>query len=310
MGGNSMKKISDKCYKYVFSPYEEPIASIESGEVIEIETEDAFVGKLDDEKKNPETVVEFFNPQTGPIYVKNANPGDTLKISILDIVPLRDWGVSSIQAHFGLLGCTKTTRLLNKPLENKVYIYRLVDGKFTYNDRLSFDYQPFIGTLATAPAVEAISSLTPYEQGGNMDVPDVKPGNIIYLPVKKEGAFLYVGDCHARQGEGEACGTALEIAARVQLKVEVEKKKQISWPRIESESEIMCVGSARPMEDAARIACAEMIEWMKEYGWSTDEAYQAVTMAAHTYIGNMVDSAYSVVMKMDKKYVANGGTMK
>ena len=78
---------------------------------------------------------------------------------------------------------------------------------------------------------------------------------------------------------------------------------------IESPSELMCVGSARPMEDAARIACSEMINWMGEYGWCDMDAYQAITMAADLYIGNMVDSAYSVVMKMKKDFVKREGCL-
>ena len=296
-------------YKYVISPYEEPIAYVKSGDVLEIETEDAFAGKLDREDKNPETVIPFFNPLTGPIYIDGARTGDTLKVTIHGIEPLRDWGVSSIQGHFGALGGTHTTRILNEPLKNQVFLYRLEGDEYVYNDRLRFSYEPFIGTIATAPAIEAVSALTPFAQGGNMDVPDVKPGNVIYLPIQKDGAYLYVGDCHARQGQGEACGTALEIAAKVTLTAEVVRGKNIKWPRIENDREMMCIGSARPMEDAARIACCEMIEWMQEFGWTSEEAYQAFTMDAGLYIGNMVDSAYSVVAKMKKETVARGGGM-
>lgn len=304
-----MKKhlIKTENYKYVFSPYENPIAYVESGDMLEIYTEDAFVGRLDREDKNPETVAPFCNPQTGPIYINGAEPGDTLKINIHKIEPVRDWGVSCIQGHFGALGGTHTTRILNKPLNNQVFIYRREGNQYIYNERLKFEYDPFIGTIGTAPVLEAISSLTPFAQGGNMDVPDIKPGNIIYLPVQIKGGYLYVGDCHAKQGEGEACGTALEIAAKVNVTVELLKKKKIEWPRIENTSEIMCVGSARPMEDAVRIACCEMIGWMMEYGWTKAEAYQAITMDASMYIGNAVDSAYSMVVKMKKEVVERGG---
>lgn len=298
-------------FTYVFTPYAQPIAEVEDGETFEVVTEDAFVGALNSEEQNPEAIVPFFNPQTGPIFVRNTLPGDTVKISILSIEPRRNWGVSSIQGHFGALGCTKTMPLLNRPLENRVYLYDYRDGEYICrkNPLLHFPPMPFIGTIATAPAIEAISSLTPFEQGGNMDVPDVCPGNILYLSVRQPGALLYIGDCHACQGQGEACGTALEIAAIVTLRVDVLHEKPLTWPRIESPSELMCVGSARPMEDAARIACSEMIRWMGEYGWCDMDAYQAITMAADLYIGNMVDSAYSVVMKMKKDFVKREGCL-
>src|SRR5919201_4627213 len=95
-----------------------------------------------------------------------------------------------------------------------------------------------------------------------MDVADVCPGNVVRLPVWVEGAYLYTGDAHAAQGDGELCGVACEMTARVRLRVELEKEKTISWPRIESDTELMAVGSGRPMEDAARIAGVELIHWL------------------------------------------------
>ena len=180
-------------FTYVFTPYAQPIAEVEDGETFEVVTEDAFVGALNSEEQNPEAIVPFFNPQTGPIFVRNTLLGDTVKISILSIEPRRNWGVSSIQGHFGALGCTKTMPLLNRPLENRVYLYDYRDGEYICrkNPLLHFPPMPFIGTIATAPAIEAISSLTPFEQGGNMDVPDVCPGNILYLPVPAGRSALY-----------------------------------------------------------------------------------------------------------------------
>lgn len=80
-----------------------------------------------------------------------------------------------------------------------------------WNDRITLPYEPFIGTIGVAPEIEAITSLQPDYYGGNMDLPDVAPGSVIYLPVQTDGALLYVGDCHAIQGDGELCGVALEI---------------------------------------------------------------------------------------------------
>src|SRR5699024_7849301 len=124
-----------------------------------------------------------------------------------------------------------------------------------------------------------------------------------YLPVSVPGAYFYTGDAHARQGDGELCGVALEISAKVTLKFELIKGKSIRWPRIESPEEIMAVGSARPMEDAARIAYAELIEWMNELGWDKIEAYQALTQVGKLHVANMVDPNYSLVAKVNKKYL-------
>jgi len=194
---------------------------------------------------------------------------------------------------------------LQAPLPETVWIYKIKDGMVTdtQNPRLSFPWRPFLGTIATAPDLEAISTLAPFDQGGNMDVPDTKPGNIVYLPVRVPGAYFFTGDCHAGQGDGELCGTALEISAKATLRFELIKGKKLLWPRIESPTEYMTVGSARPMEDAARIAYSQLIEWMVELGWDRMEAYQALTQIGSLYVGNMVDTTYSLVAKIAKKYV-------
>lgn len=300
---------------HVFSRYEEPVTTVEPGETVLIHTQDAW-GLYDEtisEDDLPSTVMkdpDKVNPQTGPIFVEGAEPGDTLAVEIIDIEPARDWAFSALMPNFGGLTTTHDTRLLHDPLPEKLWIYkRDENGNYTNtkNPNLSFEFEPFLGTIATAPKFEAITSLAPFDHGGNMDCPDVKPGNKVYLPVSVPGAYFYTGDAHAKQGEGELCGVALEISAKVTLKIDLIKGKSIKWPRIESPDEIMTVGSTRPMEDAARIAYAELIEWMHELGWDKLEAYQALTQAGKLYCANMVDPNYSMVAKINKKYLHYDG---
>lgn len=293
-------------HSFAFNRYLEPIAKVDPGEEIELLTEDCFKGLVESSSHLASDRLQgagYLNPQTGPIYINGAQPGDTLAVHILSIEPTRDWAVSCIQKPLGGLTPNKFTRMLNEPLEEKTWIYRFDDqGMLTNeeNKKLSFPWQPFLGTMATASDLEVVSALTPDDHGGNMDTPDTKPGNIVYLPVSVEGAYFFTGDCHANQGQGELCGVALEISAKVQLKFEVIKNKRIKWPRIESPTELMTVGSAKPMEDAARIAYAELIDWMVELGWDRIEAYQALTQAGKLYCANMVDTNYSMVAKVDK----------
>ncbi len=290
-------------YSYAFSRYVDPVAHVQPGEMVAIYTEDAYTGRITKETDVPSIVkAPYPNPQTGPIYVEGAEPGDTLAVHIIDIEPTRDWAVSALTPFFGGLTSTKFTRTLQPPLPELVWIYKLKDGMLSRNARLTFPWRPFLGTIATAPDLEAISTLAPFDQGGNMDVPDTRPGNIVYLPVRVPGAYFFTGDCHAGQGDGELCGTALEITAKVTLRFELIKHKPLLWPRIESPTEYMTVGSARPMEDAARIAYAELIEWLVEMGWDRMEAYQALTQIGSLYVGNMVDTTYSLVAKIPKEY--------
>lgn len=300
-------------YSYVFSPYREPAARVKPGQRVVIECIDAFGNRItskDDLPSKALATARFLNPQTGPIYVEGTEPGDTLAVRIEEIEPTRDFAVSCLVPFFGGLTATHVTRLLHEPLPERVWIWQLTDRDTVANDELEVElpWKPFMGTLAVAPELEAITALAPGAFGGNMDVPDVCPGNTVYLPVFNPGALFYTGDAHATQGQGEACGVALEISANVTIVFDVIKGQQIEWPRIESDDRIMVVGSARPMEDAARIAMAELIGWLeRDYGYDRWDAYQLLTQAAGLYVGNMVDTTYSLVASIAKQYLKRRG---
>ena len=299
-------------YSYLFDPYRDPIGQVTPGDEIVIYTEDAFGGRIQSTEDLPSKTLasaKYLNPLTGPIYVEGAKPGDTLEVRIKRIEAMRDYAVSCFIPYFGGLTSTILTRSLHDPLPEKTWIWKLnegAEGSYFFNEeiRVNVPWDPFMGTFAVAPELEAISSLSPGPFGGNMDVFDVKPGNIIYLPVFNEGALFYVGDCHGNQGQGEICGVALEIPCRITLVFNVIKGKIIEWPRIESSDSIMVVGSARPMEDAARIAYAELILWVEqEFNFSRWEAYQLLTQVGGLYVGNMVDTTYSLVSFVKKKFL-------
>jgi amidase len=302
-------------YSYVFNPYRKPVARVEPGQRVVIHTEDAFESRIntaDDLPSRALATAKFLNPQTGPVYVEGAKPGDSLAVHMESIESKRDYAVSCYVPYFGGLTSTTFTRTLQEALPEKVYVWNLhEDGgsRYVENDEIGvrLPWEPFVGTIAVAPDLEAISALSPGPFGGNMDVPDVKPGNTVYLPVWNEGALFYTGDCHARQGQGELCGVALEITSEVTVSFEVIKGGGIEWPRIESEDKLMTVGSARPMEDAARIAYAELVGWLEdEHGFSQLDAYQLLTQAGGLYVGNMVDTTYSLVASVDKRYLVRG----
>ena len=309
----SAVEVRPETYSYVFSPYREPVAHVRPGDRVIIYTNDAFESRITSASAVPSQALKgtrFLNPQTGPVFIEGAEPGDTLVVRIEDIEPTRDFAVSCLIPFFGGLTSTATTRTLQQPLPEKVWLWRLGADRKLSNEELDIelDWDPFMGTLAVAPELEAISALAPGPFGGNMDVPHVRPGNTVYLPVRNRGALFYTGDCHARQGQGELCGVALEITARVTITFDVIKNKAIEWPRIESPEEIMVVGSARPMEDAARIANTELVLWLEaEYGYDRWDAYQLLTQAGGLYVGNMVDTMYSLVATINKRYLKRTG---
>ena len=296
-------------WSYVIGPYKDPVASVKSGEIFKIETLDAFGNKVDSSTSDITKLIQmpFVNPLTGPIYVEGAEKGDALAVTIISIETTRDYGVSAIIPEFGGLCATPLTRTLNEPLPPRVMIHPLEDNSVIFSEDLNIapiPYEPFYGTIGTAPELEAISSLSPGNHGGNMDAADVCPGNTIILPVNVEGGFLYVGDGHAAQGDAEVCGVATEIPTAGTLKVDLIKGLLLRNPRVESDDFIMTIGSARPMEDAARIAFYELIMWLEsDYGIEKLVAYQLCSQVARVRLANMVDTLYSVVAKFPKKYL-------
>jgi len=302
-----MKEIRmENGYNYLFSRYADVVASVDVGEVVALYTEDCFSGLVKEETDLPSKLNRIgTNPQTGPIYVNGAKPGDTLAVTIHSIEFTRDYGVSQISAEFGAMQSNSLTALLHPPFENQVFKYT-IEGNKIYHPKyphLTYDTNPFMGTIATAPKLEAVLTSVPFNQGGNLDVSEVKPGNIIYLPVAVEGAYFYTGDCHARQGDGELCGTAVEISSKITLSFDIITNMNTKWPRIESPTHYITVGSARPLEDAARIAWKELICWMEEKGWDRIHAYQALTQVGQMSLGNIVNPNYSMVAKIEKKYM-------
>ncbi|TMJ38689.1 MAG: acetamidase [Alphaproteobacteria bacterium] len=248
----------------------------------------------------------FLNPQCGPITVMGAEKGDVLCVHIHSIKPRgpQPVGTTALIPEFGGLVATNNTALLNPPLPEKVKKMEVTEAGIKFNKKITLPYEPFIGTLGVSPEIEAVTSLQPDYWGGNMDLPDVCPGAVVYFPVHHKDAYLYLGDCHATQGDGELCGVAVEIPSTTTVQVDLIKNWQIAWPRLENEKFIMTIGSTRPMEDAARIAYRELINWMvSDFGFDQYEAYFLLTQAGRVRLGNMVDPKYTLGASILKEYV-------
>jgi len=286
-------------YPYIYTAGIDPVLTIDPGTVVSAETHDAFEGAIQNETDVPTEILNFpfLNPQNGPIYVNGAEKGDTIAVYIESIVPRgpQPRGTTVIMPEFGGLVPTFETALLTQPLPEVVRKLDItVEGGTKWNDKISLPYEPFIGTIGTAPEAEAISSLVPDYYGGNMDMPDVAPGAVVYLPVQTKGGYLFLGDCHAAQGDGELCGVAIEHPTVTTVRIDLIKNWTIRSPRLENEKFYMTVGSARPMEDAARGAYRELIRWMAaDFGFDEIDAYMLLTQCGRVRVGNMVDPKYS-----------------
>jgi acetamidase/formamidase len=260
------------------------------------------------------------NPQTGPFFVEGAAPGDTLVVRIEKLEPARDVAISSSFPGFGALNGTDRTAVLGADLPETVWFYEIdrvrgvakthsQDGKLSWEVPLA----PFLGCLGVAPSGgEVRSTVVPDNFGGNMDCPEVKAGNTVYLGVRVPGALLSFGDGHYAMGDGEIIGTAIEGAMNVTLTVDLIKGRETPWPRIENPEWMMSVGAGRPLEDAARVAFKDMVTWIREKtGLSEMDAYEFVSQNARAPIVQMVDPQYTVLVRIPKARLprpARGGS--
>jgi len=291
-----------------------PVAHLRSGDVLSTYTEDCFGGAVSTVDDLPSTVcrLPYLNPVTGPFFVEDAEPGDTLAVHFVAITPARAWGVSSTFPHFGALTSTAHTATLQPPLEERVWLYDidLDAGLVRYRARnadftVDLPLDPTHGTVGVAPAAfEVRSTIVPDSHGGNMDTPELRAGTTLYLGVNVHGALLGLGDGHARQGQGEVSGVAIEVAMNTTVVVEVIKGVSTPWPRIESDDAIMSVGCARPLEDAFRISQHDLVGWTAELtGLDTLDAYQLVAQAGTAPVGNVCDPSYTMLARLDKVYL-------
>ncbi|HEY0789614.1 MAG TPA: acetamidase/formamidase family protein [Chthoniobacterales bacterium] len=295
-------------FQFTMGPYSKPVLHIQPGDRVQVETVDAFGGVIKTTSDSPTKLLKlpFLNPQCGPILVDGAEKGDVLAVHIESIVPRGEQprGTICLIPHFGGLTNTDLTATLNPPLPEIVRKVAVDEHGIHWNEHLTLPYKPHIGTLSCSPEIEAINSLTPDRHGGNMDVPDVAPGNILYLPVRAPGGRIFIGDAHACQGDGELSGTGVEIASYTTIHVDLIKGWNIEWPRLESEGAIMVIGSARPLEDATRIAYCELVLWMeKEFGFDRYEAYMLLSQCGMVRLGNVVDPKYSIAAGIRKEHL-------
>jgi acetamidase/formamidase len=298
-----------KTFHFTIGPYSEPVLTIRPGDRVVVETRDAFSGQIRTEQDKPSQKIRlpFANPQNGPIMIDGAAPGDALAVHIESMQPRGEQprGTCAMIPEFGALTGTYYTATLNDPLPELVRKVRVDEKVVEWSERVTLPYKPHIGTLSCSPEIDSISSLTPDNHGGNMDLPDMGPGTVTYLPVRVPGARLFIGDAHACQGDGEVCGVAVEHASITTIRVDVIKGWTIEWPRLESDELIMAIGSARPLEDATRIAYRELIRWMvADYGFDQWDAYMMLSQCGRVRLGNFVDPKYTVGAAVSKKYLA------
>src|SRR5436190_738391 len=244
----------DLAKKYAFDWEDEPLLRVRCGESFEIETYDASTAyfKSAGDKAIPALRPGFdkspplANPIGGPVFLDGAARGDTLVVTIEDIV-VEDYSWIAIGPRRGPLG--DSTRWPELSSDYTTKIFKHADGFVHFSDKIRWPITPFVGTLGVAPDREVCTSLDGQgDWGGNLDIRDATVGNRILLPVYHAGALFYLGDVHASQGDTEFSGTAAETCATVRVRLELVKGKRPPGMRIEKPKSLVAIHAARPLE--------------------------------------------------------------
>jgi acetamidase/formamidase len=251
------------------------------------------------------------NPEIGPFYIEGAEPGDLLVVTFDKIEPNRSTSFSG--SALSPYTADPQSLLQRQPGQAPRVNWTIDKAKgiarLEHADLLpavmELPLRPMLGCVGVAPArKEAILSTVPGPWGGNMDYNGLNSGVKVMLPVNEPGALLFMGDGHARQGDGEVVGLGMETSMDVEFTVELVKKKAIGWPRLENTDYIMVLGSARPLLEAFQHATTEMQKWLvADYGFNERGAAAFMGQAVEYEIANVVDPSFTVVAKVRKSFL-------
>jgi acetamidase/formamidase len=302
-----------------FSPMLKPILTIESGDIVTIETA-TQLDPADVDKSGvvpPSVVPDYvrtifrevkdrgpgFHILTGPILIKDAMPGDVLEVRIQQIDLAVGYGYNVHRPYLGTL-----------PDEFPNNFQRVIAiNRGTKTAQVAPGVvipltDPFFGTLGVAPWSGRISSGPPGVHTGNIDNKDVKAGTTLYMPIHAPGALFSVGDGHAAQGHGEVDLSAIETGLRGKFQFVLHKDMKLSWPRAETATHWMVMGLSPNLDDAMKMAVRETVAFITERfpKVSRDEAYMIASVAVDYHVTQVVDGTKGIHGMIPKKiFVGN-----
>jgi acetamidase/formamidase len=234
---------------------------------------------------------------TGPVFVEGAEAGDALEVKVLSI---------DLAIPYGYNGCSgflrencdpngpNRTRII--PLDAKTMTAAFAPG-------IVVPLRPFFGSMGVAPPPEAgrISSNPPWIHAGNLDNRALVAGTTLFIPVHAPGALFEVGDGHAAQGDGEVDQTGIETSLRGKLQLTVRKGMKLAWPRAETATDYISMGTDEDLTKATKIAIQEMIDFLvAEKKMDKMTAYQLTSIAGNVAITQLVDGKVGVHVKMPR----------
>jgi len=297
-----MIRIKREKHTYYYDKANEAVVTASVGDEIIFETFDCWCDQLKKEEDLADSIdMSHMNPNTGPLFINGAAPGDILVIRILDI-KCEDHGVLTL-----IPGEGKLQQYVKAPLTR---IVRIENGKTIFSNDLVIENKPHVGTKGTNPLGRIPTGLIG-NHVGNMDCPEAGIGAKLYFPVFVEGALLQMGDVHANMGEGEIC-IGVECGAEVTIEIiEVLKDRFIPAPIIESKEHWYIVSNAPSLKEAVRIAAKRMADFLSyKLEVSLEDATLLVSIVGNVRIAQDAEANYDVSVYVQfPKYVDKKGRL-
>ena len=257
---------------WAFGPELEPVLEVEPGETVTFETNDCFTGQIRSEDDLvTEIDLERINSATGPVAVRGAEPGDSLIAEILDVRPI-EWGVATLIPGFGQL-----IERVQAPLTR---MFDVVEGEIRMNDRVRFPARPMVGVVGVATDGDTLSNGLAGRHGGNLDDHLHGAGARIHFPVRQSGGMFAVGDMHASMGDGEICFTGVEIAGEVDIRFELLKEQQATWPVTELADRWLPHATANDYDEALKLCAEEAAQLLvDQWEFTIEDAFIFLSVA-------------------------------
>ena len=255
-----------------FGPELEPVLEVEPGDTVTLETNDCFTGQIRSEDDLVTDIdLSRINSATGPVAVRGAEPGDSLIVEILDVRPI-EWGVATLIPGFG--------QLIDQVASPVTRLFDVRDGEIRMNDRVRFPAKPMVGVVGVATGGEELSNGLAGQHGGNLDDHFHGKDARIFFPVRQPGGMFAVGDMHASMGDGEICFTGVEIAGEVDVRFDLLKGRQATWPVTELADRWLPHATADAYDEALKLVAEEAARLLvDQHGFSPEDAFIFLSVA-------------------------------